>query len=63
MRSKSKGSRIMVSDFIDEQNGYLQLTDKEFEHANEKDPSIRKHTCQLLEYGIWQSERGLLDVS
>ena len=52
----------MVSDFIDEQNGYLQLTDKEFEHAKEKDPSIRKHTCQLLEYGkaregYWMSKK------
>lgn len=54
----------MVSDFIDEQNGYLQLTDKEFEHAKEKDPSIRKHTCQLLEYGkaregYWMSKKKL----
>ena len=38
MRPKSKVSGIMVSDFIDEHNGYLQLTDEEYTRANEKDP-------------------------
>ena len=28
IKSKSKGSRIMASDFICEQSGYLALTDK-----------------------------------
>ena len=51
MRPKSKGSGIMVSDFIDERNGYLQLSDEEYSRAKEKDPTIRKHACQLLEYG------------
>ena len=31
MRPKSKGCGIMVSDFIDEHNGYLKLTDEEYE--------------------------------
>ena len=31
LRPKSKGSGIMVSDFIDERNGYLCLTTEEFE--------------------------------
>lgn len=52
----------MVSDFIDEHKGYLQLTDKEYELAKEKDPTIRKHAHQLLEYGegregCWTSEK------
>lgn len=51
MRPKSKGSGIMVSDFIDERNGCLQLTEEEYERAKEKDPTIRKHARQLLEYG------------
>ena len=34
----------MVSDFIDEHNGYLQLTDEEYASAKEKDPTIRKHS-------------------
>lgn len=33
----------MISDFIDEHNGYLQLTDEEYERAKKKDPTIRKH--------------------
>ena len=62
MRPKSNGSGIMVSDFIDERNGYLQLTEEEYEHAKEKDPMIRKHARQLLEYreareGYWTSEK------
>ena len=51
MRPKSKGSRIMVSVFIDEQNGYLQLMEDEYTRTKEKDPTIRRQACQLLEYG------------
>ena len=42
----------MVSDFIDERNGYLRLTDEEFTQAQTKDPSIR-HAIRriILEYG------------
>ena len=29
LRPKSKGSSIMVSDFVDEKNGYLALTNEE----------------------------------
>ena len=62
MRPKSKGSGIMVSDFIDEHNGFLQLTDKEYACVKEQDPTIRKCACQLLEYGearerYWTSEK------
>ena len=62
MRPKSKGSGIMVSDFIDERNGYLELTQEEYEQAKQKDPSIRKHARQLLEYGearegYWTTEK------
>ena len=39
IRPKSKGSGIMVSDFVDERNGYLQLTDEEFERARSADPT------------------------
>ena len=34
--AKIKGSGIMVSDFIDEQNGYSQLTEEEYECAKDK---------------------------
>ena len=62
MRPKSKGAGIMVSDFIDEHSGYLQLTDEEHARAKESDPTIRKHARQLFEYGegrdgYWTSEK------
>ena len=61
MRPKSKGSGIMVSDFIDKRNGFLHLTDEEYARAKEKDPTIRRYARQLLEYGearegYWTSE-------
>ena len=61
-RPKSKRSGIITSDFTDEHNGYLQLTDEEYECAKEKDPTIHKHACQLLEYGkaregYWTKEK------
>ena len=33
MRKKSKGAGIMVSDFIDDKNGFLMLNDAEYETA------------------------------
>ena len=34
IRPKGKGRGIMVSDFIDEHNGYLHLTDEKYEQAH-----------------------------
>lgn len=51
LRPKSKGSRIMVSDFIDELNGYLALTDQEFRQAKSKDKTITQFARETLEYG------------
>lgn len=51
MRPKSKGSGIMVSDFIEEKGGYLHLTDDEYEQAKKTTPAIRKYARQLFEYG------------
>ena len=48
IRPKSKGSGIIVSDFVDERNGYLQL---EFERARSADPTIKQKARVLLEYG------------
>ena len=67
MRPKSKGSGIMVSDFIEERNGYLQLTDNEYEHAKQQDPSIRKYARRLFEYGeakegYWTSEKFMSQI-
>jgi len=62
MRPKSKGSGIMVSDFISERDGYLALTGGEYEVAKQTDPSIRQYARQQLEYGeakegYWMSEK------
>ena len=47
---KTKGSGIMVSDFVEEHGGYLQLTDSELEQAKQHYPGIKKSARQLLEY-------------
>ena len=40
--AKGKGRGIMVSDFVEEHNGFLQLSDEEWERA--------KLACQLFKY-------------
>ena len=62
MRPKSKGSGIMVSDFIDEKNGYLALTQEEYDRAKIEDPKAKMYARQLLEYGeskegYWTSDK------
>ena len=47
MRPKSKGSGIMVSDFVSERDGYLALTENEYQRAKRVDPSIQMYTRQL----------------
>lgn len=51
LRPKSKGSGIMVSDFIDERKGYLALTEEEHRKAVKNDSSIKQQARLLLEYG------------
>jgi hypothetical protein len=40
IQPKTKGSGIMVSDFIEQHNGYLRLTDAEFAVAKTADPDM-----------------------
>jgi hypothetical protein len=54
----------LVSDFVDEFNGYLRLRDNEFMEARKQSPEIKKEARVLLEYGegkegYWTSERFL----
>lgn len=51
MKPKSKGAGIMVSDYIDEYNGFLALTDEQFKEAKKSNPSIKKYAREFLEYG------------
>jgi len=60
---KGKGSSIMVSDFIDECNGYLWLTDDELECAKIKYMVLifkEKHMCYLNMEKARTSEKFLL---
>jgi len=41
----------MVSDFVDEHNGFLALTDEEYEQAKQTNPSVKKYARPFLEYG------------
>ena len=38
LRPKSKGSGIIISDFIDERNGYLALTNEELRSRQQQLP-------------------------
>ena len=40
IRPKGQGRGIMVSDFIEEQNGFLHLSDEEFEQASPDHPGL-----------------------
>ena len=51
IRPKSRGSGIMVSDFITENDGYLCLTQSEYNAKKQTDPDIRMGARVLIEYG------------
>ena len=62
LRPKSKGAGIMVSDFVDEPNGFLALSDAEYESAKISNPHIRKYVRAFLEYreskeGYWTRDK------
>ena len=62
LKPKSKGSGIMVSDFVDEHNGFLAFSDTEYEVAKLKNPNIRKYARKFLEYreskeGYWTRDK------
>ena len=42
IKPKSQGRGIMVSDFVDEHNGYLRLTDEEFDREKDSHPGLWK---------------------
>ena len=48
---KTKGSGVMVSDFVDEYDGYLRLPDEQFACAKEDNPSIVQSARVAFEYG------------
>ena len=67
MRPKSRGCGIMISDFISENHGYLQLTQEEYDEVKQSNPTIRKYARETLEYGegkegYWTSERFMTQI-
>ena len=40
MKPKSKGAGIMVSEFIDEHNGFLAILDDEYSRVKTTDPDL-----------------------
>ena len=51
MKPKSRGSGIMVSDFIDEHSGFLALTEAEYNVAKVATPILRRYAREFLEIG------------
>ena len=51
LKPKSKGAGIMVSDFIDEKQGYLALTAEEYDREKATDPMVKLQARTFLEYG------------
>ena len=67
IQPKTKGSGIMVSDFVDAHSGFLELTDSEHDHAKATDPDFPKTARALLEYGAdkegyWTSEKFMANI-
>lgn len=67
IRPKSQGRGIMVSDFIDEHNGYLRLSDEEYDREKGSHPGLWKEARCFLkigaEYeGYWDSGKFLKQV-
>ena len=57
----------MVSDFIEEHGGYLQLTENEYQEAVKSKPSIKQQARAFLEYGTnkegyWTSEKFMAQI-
>ena len=64
---KGQGRGIMVSDFIDEHNGFLKLSDEQFEEASKEHPGLLKEARSLLKFGIagegyWNNEKFMHQV-
>ena len=51
IQPKTKGSGVMVSDFVDQHRGFLQLSDEEHANISAEEPDFPKSACVLFEYG------------
>ena len=67
LRPKSRSAGIMVSDFIEEHNGYLHLSHEEYERSKQAFPRLKKYARSYLEYGenkegYWTSEKFMAQI-
>ena len=60
IKPKGKGSGRKVSDLIDEYNGFLQLTDDEYEIACAAGKGIPKGACKIIAYRETMTDIGLM---
>ena len=58
MKPKSKGAGIMVSDFVDEFNGFLALSNEEYQAAKATKPNILPYAQEFLEYSESREDIG-----
>ena len=61
MRPKGRGAGLMVSDFIEERDGYLAISDALYETIKQDDPSVPQSARVIFEYGktrggYWNNE-------
>ena len=59
IRSKGLGRGVMVSNFVDEFNGLLRLTEEEFKRGKLMYPDLKKKVQVLLKYGMERIVRNL----
>ena len=62
IRPKGQGRGIMVSDFINEHDGFLHLTDNEYDESRSSHCELWKEAHYLLKYGnsseeYWNSDK------
>ena len=62
IKPKGRGSGIMVSDFIEERDGYLAVSTSMHQAMTEKDPTVPQSARVIVEYGknrdgYWDNEQ------
>ena len=64
---KTKGSGIMVSDFVEEHEGFLKMDENELEEVRSNEPDFPAEARELLEYvaereGYWTGDKFMKQV-